>query len=260
MSNSIEQLDIWRLIPPEEKLLMMSKAQGQGLWAAFVAVLVGGTLAVALQMPALLWVGLLSTPIVYQFTSGKKWRAVKPETVLRYMAARSAARRHAFNANSKELNLQLIFRGTMQKTFDARQAERLDKQMESMIKESPQIPVWISLFDDVVIVMSERIGGAAIEFAHEINDKLEIIADNPSGGDYDSNKTLTLGYSEKIGSENLSMQIKLTSQFPGALVVFEKTLGKIIREFIDKRDGATQVVKEEQPKGIAGVDFSFNDD
>ena len=217
-NRNIDHSEAWRQIPPEEKIEIMDGAHSKGLFAAVVASVVGATCAVALQEVWLFWGSLLAAPLVFQFAAGKAWRTVKPATMLRYLAARSAARRYAYSAKSKDLELSLIFRGTLERIYGD---NLLQEALEAMVQDNKETEVWVALFQDVVVVMSERRGGAALEYAQPISDKLVIESQSPSGKDYANDKEIYLSSKEK-GDKN--GKIKLTSRFPGALVVFEKRL------------------------------------
>ncbi|NLF25570.1 MAG: hypothetical protein GX589_07945 [Deltaproteobacteria bacterium] len=217
-NRNINQSDAWRQIPPEEKLAMMANANSKGLFAAITACIVGGTCAVALQEVWLFWGSLMASPLVYQYAAGKAWRSVKPATILRYLAARSAARRYAYSADSKDLELSLIFRANLERIYGE---QHLQEALEAMVRNNKETEVWVGLFPDVVVMLSERPGGAALEFAQPLDDKLTIESQSASGQDYANDKELFLSAREK---GNKITKIKLTSRFPGALVVFEKRL------------------------------------
>ena len=85
--------EAWRIIPPEEKLEIMAKSHATGVRSATALALLGGTLAISFQLPIVFWGALIASPIVFQFTSSKKWRSLRPVALLQYLAARSVTRR-----------------------------------------------------------------------------------------------------------------------------------------------------------------------
>jgi len=216
--TSFDNHEAWRSIPPEEKLEIMAQANSKATLAVIVTVIIMGTCAVALQTPWILWASLLTAPLVFQFAAGKDWRARKPAMMLKYLAARSASRRYAYTNKSKELNLSLIFRGYVERVIEK---ENVEETLQAMINQVRELEVWIALFDDIVIVMSEQPGGARLEFSHALNKGLSIESHSESGEDYTSDKEVTLSYENRKGGRCV---YRITSQYPGALVVFEKRI------------------------------------
>lgn len=218
---TVDPTDIWGRIPPEEKLEILAKAQGRGVGAAVVLILVGCTLAVGFKFVWLMWGSILLSPLIYQFVAGKAWRDLKPPVVLEYLAARSATRRYAFAAKSKDLYLQLLFRGEAEQVLT-------DSEMEESLSEAFQqgrMDVWIALFNDCVVIIREAYGGAACVMAQLLDERLTIQGKSPNGeGDYSSQREVLLTFTTRKGDRGA---FKITSRFPAALVVFErKALGQ----------------------------------
>ncbi len=210
--------ELWRQIPPEEKIELLSRANSAGFMAALMLVLTGATFAVGLQMKWFLWGSLIVSPLVFQIVAGRAWRALKPSVMLSYLGARSAARRFAFIAKSKELTLRLLFRGEIEEQFIS---EDVESQLEEAIGSIRHATVWVALFEDAVVMLSERPGGAEAEFAHPITDTLHVESRSTDGKDYSSKKELVIRYSSKLVGDR---QITLRSKYPAALIVFEKAL------------------------------------
>lgn len=217
--------DIWRTVPPEEKLEFLARAHAKGVQAVIGTLLVGGTVAVALQLEWLFWSSLLLIPFIFQFIAGKAWRGFRPRLMLEYLAARSAARRYAFANRARDLGLQLLFRGDMQRVFDS---ENRMAELEAAIDNTKEASVWIALFNDTIVLMSERLGGAKLEFAAPINERLSVQAVSPHGDDspYHSDSSVLLTYRERRANE--AQQIRITSRYPAALAVFERKLAASI--------------------------------
>ena len=262
--SQIEDLDIWRIIPPEEKLEMMAYAQSKGVLAVIVALILGGTCAVALKIPGILWFSLATIPVVFQFAQGKAWRTVKPAKVLRYLAARSAARRYAFAQRGNDLNCMLMFRGKIERLYSAENAQ---DAIEAAIEQNKEAEVWIGLFRDAIVMMSEQPGGAKLEFGHLLNDKVSVEGKSPSdGGDYASDKELIFSYTEdKLGDDFLesankrTKQIKLTSKYPAALIAFEKKIQEYRRRQKENAETLFKAMAESKQEEVEKDDlFDFD--
>ena len=218
--TDINNTEVWRQIPPEEKFELMARAQASGILAAIITIVIASTIAVGLRLTWVMWGSLVMSPFIFQFAAGKKWRSIRPVVMLEYLAVRSAARRYAFTANAKDLAVALIFRGRVEKLFGE---DRIQEALEAAIEKTKEAEVWVTLFNDAVVMMSERVGGAKLEFACTLGDKLTVEGVAKEGkGDYSADKEIYLTYhgKEKEGDRRL----KLTSRHPAALVVFEKKI------------------------------------
>ena len=184
-----EDLDVWRQVPPEEKLEMMARAHSHGLITSLGVILVGSTLAVCFQQVYLMWGALLFSPIFFQIAANRAWRSYMPKKILRYLAARSAARRYAYTAQATDLSMDLIFQGSMLEVIDETDAEAV---LEAAARQVQETAVWITLFKDTVVIMSEKPGGAKSELALPIDHKLLIDSSSEDGKDYSSTKEVFL--------------------------------------------------------------------
>ncbi len=215
---SIENTDTWRAIPPEEKVELMARAQSKGFMAAFMTCIVGSTIALSLHVGAIMWASIIIAPFVFQFAAGKAWRGFRPRLMLEYLACRSAARRFAFSAGSKDLTANLIFRGQLELIFEQEDSqERLDAE----VNNNQILDVWIAVFRDTLIMLTERPGGATIAVSSPINDKMKV--ESSDNGGYTQSKEVLLSVRDKLGADK---RYKVTSKYPAALVVFEKRLLK----------------------------------
>lgn len=217
---AIDGKDLWRQIPPEEKFEMIAKSHSRGFMSAFTAVVVCCTLAVGLRVPWLIWTSLIVSPLIFQFTAGKAWRALRPRTMLEHLAVRSAARRYAFAHHSKDLGIVTVFRGTLEEQFAE---DNIEQALEAAVENLKESAVWVALFNDAVIMLTERAGGADLRFAHLIDDELDVTSESPqSGKEYASDHTVLLRFPDL--RTNLPRTFRLTSKHPAALIVFEKKL------------------------------------
>lgn len=234
---ALDGTEIWRSIPPEEKLELMSQAHAKGIFAAFIGIMLGGTLAVALHLSWLLWASLISAPFIFQFAAGKAWRGLRPRLVLEYLAARSAARRYAFSNKGKDLSLSLMFRGTLTREFDE---DKLQEALEATFENTREAAVWVALFGDSVVMMSEEPGGARLQFAQVLNDKISIDSrSTDSGREYANDKEVLLTVKNRRDDEQ---RFKLTSKHPAALIVFEKKARQQLEAL--KKSGADNAISE----------------
>jgi len=46
----LDNSDIWRQVPPEEKFELMARAHASGVFAAFIAVILSGTMAIGFKL------------------------------------------------------------------------------------------------------------------------------------------------------------------------------------------------------------------
>lgn len=220
--------EVWRQIPPEEKLQIMNKAHAAGVLSTVITVIVLSTIAIGLHQNWLVWGALMAAPFTFQFASGKRWRHLRPKVMLEYLAARSAARRFAYAVGSKDMRVCLVLKGELEEIFDA---EHRTEELEAEIADHKETPVWVSLFSDCIIMMSERPGGAEQEFGYILNDRLKIEGRSPSGeGDYSSRRELYFYCQDKLKNDHC---YRLTSRFSAALVVFEKKALQYQKEFIE---------------------------
>lgn len=224
--EKVADFEVWKQIPPEEKLQIMSRAHANGIFTCLITILIACTLAVGLRVPWLMWCSFLVAPLMFQIAAGKAWRDLRPKIMLEYLAARSAARRYAFSANSNDLGVSLIFRGEFEELFDK---ENINAELESIVENTKTASVWIALFNDALVIMTEKKGGASCEIAALINEKMIVKAKNASEedeGDYTNNKEVYISVAAEKARP--AKKFKVTSIFPAALVVFEKKLSKAL--------------------------------
>ncbi len=224
--------EVWRRIPPEEKFELMARAQAKGILSVVVTIGVFATISVALHVVELIWMAVLSSPLVFQFSAGRAWRSLRPTAILEHLAARSAARRFAFGLNGRDLAVQLLFKGNL---IEHIAPDPKSFSFESMTRQVRENEVWIALFTDALVMLAESEDGAALEFAHLVDDKLRISGESdPGETEYSATRRLSIEYTETKRSDTLR-RFTLTSQYPAALVVFEKKLLQIRQESLEKK-------------------------
>jgi hypothetical protein len=151
--------------------------------------------------------------------------------MLEYLAARSAARRFAFTAKAKDLSLKLMFRGYVSEVFDD---DAVQEKLEASISANKESAVWIALFGDAVVLISERAGGATADFAQPLTEKLGIQVRNPESAKsaYTAGKEVILSYHSRLLGHR---RVRVTSRYPAAMVVFEKGIAQQMKEAQKRR-------------------------
>ncbi len=196
----------------------MARAQSKGLGATLVILIITGTVAAGLRMPWLFWGAFATLPFVFQFASAKAWRDIKPRAMLEYLAARSAVRRYAYGAQAKDLSVELIFRGTLTPDYSE---DEVQEALDAKIDKRYSRDVWVGLFKDTLVMISERRGGAQLQFAHNIFERM-VVTGEGFERDSTSPRRITLDvYDKRMG---ISSRWFLTSNQPAALYVCERKI------------------------------------
>jgi len=213
--------EFWGKIPPEEKILLLNRTQAAGALAGVIFVLGAAGVAVGFQFPWLFWGALLVVPVLFKLVVNTSFKRQKSGLMLLYLGARSAARRFAFKLNSTDLTVNLLFRGEL---ASVSASSVKDDISSSELQEGAEdsTPVWIALFGDAVVILSEGSGGARLRFGHLIGGNLRVRGISTDGtGDYSKNRIVML---ESDDTARYPRVFHITSRTPGALVVFEKKL------------------------------------
>ncbi|RMG40576.1 MAG: hypothetical protein D6719_10515 [Candidatus Dadabacteria bacterium] len=221
------KLEIWRIIPPEEKVEALNKAHARGILVTVITLIIMFTLAVAFKAAWLVWSSLLLVPFIFQFAAGKEWRTLRPKMLLEYLAARAAARRFAFTVRANELEPKLIFRGYLEELYSN---DELEELFGEAVDRDQSMPVWITLFKDAVVIMKEEPGGARLEFGHLLNDKLQVHTKVNGEDEYSAEREIILQATDRKARR----RVKITSDYPAALLVFDKKLKEYMQEYRDK--------------------------
>jgi hypothetical protein len=202
----------------------MAKANAKGAIAAISFFTIVGTLGVGLYLDWMVWSGLLIAPMIFQLAAGQAWRSLRPTAIMEYLAARSAARRFAFSLNSKDLTIQLLFKGTLLRTRSEDDIKFTFDSVESVIDETK---VWIALLTDSIVMMSESKEGASLEVAKVIDDKFQVQGVSaPGDSTYANSRKIRIGFRE--GKKGVEKRFVISSKFPAALIVLEKRLMQIL--------------------------------
>lgn len=174
--------DTWQKIPEEERNLLLAQAKAQGAEACCVCALAGCSLAVGLHATWIALATLAFLPLLYQVVSTRTWLEIKPITTIRYFLAGATSKLYAQTLNSKEPTLKMIFRGSLE-TVTPQDDSKVDQEFAQELQEekTPPKDVWISLFPDSLIMISEGYDGAVLEFGHSILENFKAALDVPEG-------------------------------------------------------------------------------
>lgn len=222
--------EAWNAVALEERLELVARAKGEGISAAVVFLLLIGSVAYGFDKIWLLAAGAGFSIFVMQSFSSHAWRRTKPQLILSYLAVRSMARRYAYGYKIEPLDIILIFRGHFQEHFRNQEEAELSKQKQqvdfgSTVEE--QKDVWVCLLRGGVVMLSERTGGARLEFISAIGADTSIRRSTPEESTSENALTITAS-----GGAKGRMAI-LTSDYPGALYVFERAFSRLVQEAAD---------------------------
>lgn len=253
--NKLSSDEIWGQIPPEEKFELLAHSQSKGLGASLLYICAVSTVAVGLKFPWLIWVSILTSPMVYQFAAGKAWRHVKPKMMLEYLAARSVARRFAFATKAYDLGIQLLFHGWVERYREPTEAE-LEAAVQSIESAAKASLKWVGLLNTAVVAFNEGPGGARLEFVAPLDEsvKLDVINNDEEGKDYTSKKELVLTIDVGTRQER---RYKLTTPYPGCLVVFEKKFLALQDAHLKAKEALRKAQEEDGIGGDGLDDMSF---
>lgn len=227
--ETINADQMWRRISPEEKFLLLARSHTAGSMAVLLLFFIFLILAVGLREKYILWSALLLLPIVFQRASLKRWRELKPRTIIEYLAVRSAARRFAFAFRGRDLAVLDILRGAWTMESDDRPGADAEFPDEA---QKPSRPVWLVLLGDSLVCLSDSVSGASLEYFGLFREGLEmqsVSVESPVGGKLPVREFRFWG--GVTARERLSY--RFTSQFHGSMMVFEHRLEqqqKLIQE------------------------------
>ena len=159
---------IWETVPAEEKENMFFRAQAEGMLKSFFFLMLTIAVALGTEQYWLIILGALTSTLIMPSSTEKQWRIQKPSTIVKYLAARSVAKRYAYGYGLKRLEILLVMRGDIQEVLD-KFASDIDIQATDAMafihgSLSHKKEVWICLLQSGLVVMSERAGGAKLEF------------------------------------------------------------------------------------------------
>lgn len=178
LQDALKQM--WQKLPHEERVLLSAQAKARGIEACTICIVLASAVTVSLRMPGILMGSLCFMPLLYQVISRRTWLATKPLTVIRYFLAGVSARLFAEKLHSADPSLKLIFRGTLEPLHVDGSREENQEFAEELAEEKPNPKdVWVSLFPDSLVMISEGDSGATLEFAHSTLHDFTVTVDTP---------------------------------------------------------------------------------
>jgi len=225
--------DVWQSVALEERLELISRCQASGFLAATVNLMVVGSIAYGLDKIWLLVAALASSSFVFPLFSSFTWRSGKPSLILAYLAVRTMARRYAYSYDFPNLDIVLIFKGSYKELFDNREQEELYKQKQKIDYDEMGAEfknVWVVLMRGGMLLMSERRGGAKVEFASMISHE-SVVKNTEKDLHQGERGCIIEGVAQSKGRK-----ILLKSRYKGAHYVFEKQLGTLIEECLKTQE------------------------
>lgn len=215
--------DAWNTVALEERLELLTRSKAEGVTFAIGLSFLIGAIAYGYDNLSLLAAGIALSFLTAPVVSNSAWRRRKPELILSYLAARSIARRYAFGYKLRPIEISLIFRGFMEDRYASAEEEALSRQGESVDFESDtqrRKEVWVCLLQGGIVILSERIGGARLEFISPIT----------ANTGCRRNETETVSVEIKGDGPARGRTVSITSSYPGALYVFEQKFLRLIEQ------------------------------
>lgn len=227
-SSAINLKNAWNTVALEERLELLNSSKAHGIIAASASFFFIGAVAYGFDKVWLLIAASCSAFIVMPLFTNHSWRQGKSKLILSYLAARSIARRHAHNQRLDNLEILLIFRGKVHPQYDSEEEAILARQASDVEIEgslAPSKDVWICLFKGGIVALSERRGGARLEFLCGVSPNLSV----------KKGAVKELSPSALLVTTGDGKRIAFSSPYSGALLVFEKQLTKLISEAAQMR-------------------------
>lgn len=218
--------DAWNSVALEERLELISRAQADGILAACAAVLLVGTIAYGFDEIYLLLAGLALGPFVFSLFSSYSWRRGRPALILAYLAVRTVARRYGYGYNLPDLDIVLIYRGRMREVFATKEDAAISRQLHNTESETAaeDKAVWICLLRGGIILLSEKPGGAKLEFITAVTP--ELVCERFDSDNELPDSTLVI---EGTGSSR-GRKVLVWSSSIGAQYVFERRVQALVDE------------------------------
>lgn len=232
----------WNAVALEERLELVSQAKAEGVFAAFVFMLMMGAVGYGFDNILLLPISLLLCFMVVPLFASFAWRREKPKLILSYLAVRSIARRYAFGYRLHNFDVVLIFKGTRVLRYSSRDEEEFARQQQTVdfnTQVNDQAEVWIVLMRGGLVLLSERPGGAKLEYITPINADSRI--SKPSVQDEALDGSLLIqGAGNYRGKDVL-----ISSPYSGAMYVFERQFSRLLSERQADREKADRAKRLE---------------
>lgn len=169
-SSSLAVDEIWQSVSLEERLELISKSHASGLISSIVTIFMVGSIAYGLDKISLLVVAFGCAFFTFPLFSSHTWRTGKPSLILAYLAVRTVARRYAYGFDLPNIDIILIYRAKMKPLYNSTEEEYSHKKrnFDSESSKSSSVPVWVVLMRSGILLLSEKSGGAKLEFVSPI--------------------------------------------------------------------------------------------
>lgn len=218
----------WQSVSLEERLELISRAHATGVVASISSMLLIGCVAYGFDKIWLLAVGAASSIFVFPLFTSYSWRREKPALILAYLAVRAVSRRYAYAYNIPDIDIVFIYRTKMKEIFSDVEEEALHKQQERVDFDTnleDRKDVWVVLMRGGIVILSEKLGGARLEFSTAITGET-VIAKPPANETGWSDRAIRI--EGVLASKGRA--VILDSKYPAAQYVFEKKLQILIEE------------------------------
>jgi hypothetical protein len=223
--------DMWQKVPEEERRDLLLRAQASAMEACALTAVVGCAAAFSLHAPVLVLCVALLLPVLFRVISIKLCVRMKPQTLLQYVVAAIASKRYAAATISKDTSLKLIFRGSLESVpLDDSAPETAPEVSEEDARSNSTTvrDVWISLFPDSLIMISEGDNGAHLEFAHSTLEDFVVALDSSENTESDSAMRRLL--IQTGNEEQITGRWVLSSPYPSMLVECERKIQFLARK------------------------------
>lgn len=241
-SGSLAIDEIWQSVSLEERLELISRSHASGFLSATFTVFILGSVAYGLDKIWLLAVAFGFAFFTFPLFSSHTWRTGKPSLILAYLAVRTVARRYAYAFDLTNIDIILIYRGQMKEIIESteEQYQRQKNQVDYGSQYNDYTPVWIVLMRSGVIIMSERTGGAKLEFLTPIlhDTRLEEYEDE----DFSSREVGSLLHGS---GANKGRSVILKTNYKGAHYVFSKRFDQLVGEAQKMQESIENLRKKE---------------
>lgn len=239
--NSLAVDDIWQSVSLEERLDLISRSQASGFISSIITLLLVGSIAYGLDEIWLLVAAVGCSFFTFPLFSSHSWRTGKPSLILAYLAVRTLARRYAYAFDLQNIDIILIYRGHFKEILGSEEEEyNRQKNLADFGQVADDfIPVWIILMRGGVIVLSERVGGAKLEFITPIVHDTKLTELESGLGRRE------VGCVLDGSGMNKGKSIILKTNYKGAHYVFTKRFEQLVFEAIKTQETIENLRRKE---------------
>jgi len=241
MSQALGIKEAWNAVALEERFEMIARSKAEGIVASGAFAFVMGSVAYGFDEIWLLVVAAAGAVLVMPLFASYSWRKNKPATIMAYLAVRSVARRYAYGYKISDFGVVLIFKGELEELYASEADEQLAAQKETVDFDSTRQRrknVWLCLLRGGLVALSERPGGAKLEFLCAVAPEL-IVRKPLSSEDYSPRSVIL----ESPATTGVVRKVVISSAYSGAMYVFEKQLLRLKDEDSLRRERQEQQMR-----------------